>query len=124
MNGRRKIAVEDAARENLAGVTRAVKLELVHPVLSYHFLAGLLKKFVITRRGQRESALHRLQTRALSRGNPLLFRHVITTPGREPNTDAKAIFRRRPLYTCKTVGKSGVEIPDCMRIVPAVVHQK
>ena len=73
VNGRREIAVKQAAGKHSAGVAGAVELELVDAVLCDHVEAGLLEQAVVFGRGEREAAVHGFVAGLFSGGDALLL---------------------------------------------------
>ena len=91
MNGRRKVAVEFAAGKDAIGIPGAVELELVHAVVADELHAGIAKRRVVLRAGEREAVVHDLVTGRPSRRDALLFRLTVAAPRRHPDAGRRAV---------------------------------
>ena len=80
VNRRVEVAVECATGKRPRGVSRSIKLELIHTVLANHAEAGIAKARVVLRSGEREATLVGLEALLLSELEPPLLRIAVAAP--------------------------------------------
>ena len=83
----------------------------------------MLEEFVVLRAGKGEAVVEDLIAVGTAEGDALIFLLGITAPWGEPDADARFVFCGCLAGFCEAVGKAGVEAPERVGIVPAIVEE-